>query len=308
MQRGPTYRDDHAYRFGVWARVLVLGVSIAFWGVPSLAEDGGAPSVMSLDYCADQYVLGLADRAQVKGLSRGADKAYSYYSERAKGLPRLYGTVDEVLYFKPDVIVQTWGLPARMKELAESHGIIAIEAEYGSDPDVVFRNVRRIGSSFGQEARAEELVSDYQTRLAALDALPKLSVRAAYITPSGVTSGTGTFVDEIIMMAGFQSWAASRDLKGWQTLPLEDLILDPPDLFVASFFDTNKSTQSNWSVARHGRLYQMMAERPTVDLPGRFLACNGLFLTDAAERIRSGAEALLEMQSSDLVHQAREAR
>ena len=106
-------------------------------------------------------------------------------------------------------------------------------------------------------------------------------------------------MNEILLLAGFQSWASSRGLNGWQTLPLEDLVIDPPDLFVAGFFDTNEDTQSKWSMARHGRVYQMMKERPSVELPGRLLACNGLFLPEAAERIRRDVVELLESQDGD---------
>jgi len=66
-------------------------------------------------------------------------------------------------------------------------------------------------------------------------------------------------------------------------------LIDPPDLFIASFFDTSLATQSGWSIARHNRLYQMLQDIPTIYLPGRYLSCNGLFLVDAAERIRSAA-------------------
>ena len=188
------------------------------------------------------------------------------------------------------VVIQTWGMANRMKELASASGINIIEAEYGSAPDIVYKNVNRAGVAFNQVRRAGDLVSDYRQRLKRLSNLPRTNLRAAYVTPSGFTSGVGTFVDEIIQVAGFESWAGSRDLNGWQPLPLEDLILDPPDLFIASFFDTSLSTQSSWSIARHSRLFQMLESIPTVDLPGRYLACNGLFLVDAAERIRREAE------------------
>jgi iron complex transport system substrate-binding protein len=247
---------------------------------------------MSLDYCADQYVLALADRSQITAVSRAADKDYSFFADKAADLPRHFGSVDEVLYLRPKIVVQTWGLSERMKSLAEEGGTRVVEAAYGSDPEIIFQNVITIGTSLGQQARARDLVADNRRRLERLRALPRPGLRAAYVTPSGVTAGQGTYVDEILHLAGFDSWAESRGIRGWQLLPLEDLVLDPPDVFVASFFERSEATQSYWSVARHGRLLEMMLETPTVELPGRLLACNGLFLTEAAERIRAQADLI----------------
>ncbi|MCC6788878.1 MAG: ABC transporter substrate-binding protein, partial [Hyphomonadaceae bacterium] len=42
--------------------------------------------IVSLDYCADQFVLALADREQVAALSVGARRDDSYFRDRAQGM------------------------------------------------------------------------------------------------------------------------------------------------------------------------------------------------------------------------------
>ena len=49
---------------------------------PAAAED----RIMSLDYCADQFVLALADEKQIIGVSSEARDAHSFYRERAKNI------------------------------------------------------------------------------------------------------------------------------------------------------------------------------------------------------------------------------
>lgn len=253
------------------------------------AETTNLPSLVSLDYCADQYVLALADRTQIKALSKRANEPYSFYRERAKGLPTFYSTISEVISLQPEIAVQSHSAAARMAEMAKRANVKIVKTRFGSDPEIVLENVRRIGVDLKRVDAAEELIADFSSRLEALKNLEKSSLVIAYVTPSGFTSGVGTFVDGIINAAGFRSFAALKGYKGWLTLPLEDLILDPPDMFVTSFFDTSMINQSNWSLSRHDRLLSMMEKTPTVHLPGSYLACNGLFLVDAAEMIRRKA-------------------
>ena len=281
------------YRWNsVWFRRIFfsfLTLNTAFSPSLTLSQENQKPQIVSLDYCADQYVLALADRDQIKALSMDADQLHSFYRDRAAGLTKFHSTMEEVINFHPDVAVQSWRVTARVRELVNRIGTILIVPPYGKGAETVIENTRLAGKAFAQEKRAKALIADYHTRLKKLQDAPKSRLRAAYVTPSGFTAGLGTFVDEMIGLAGFTSYAASHNLKGWQRLSLEYLVMDPPDIFIASFFDTSLATQSSWSISRHGRLYKMLKDIPTIFLPGRYLSCNSLFLVDAAERIRREA-------------------
>ena len=67
--------------------------ALAFAG-PALAAP---PTVMSLDSCADQYVLALSPRASSVGLSARADDHDSYMRASARGLPVRRATTEAVL-------------------------------------------------------------------------------------------------------------------------------------------------------------------------------------------------------------------
>ncbi|VAV92072.1 Vitamin B12 ABC transporter, substrate-binding protein BtuF [hydrothermal vent metagenome] len=280
-------KEDHIKKiFWSVAALILLPVMVR---AAEIGKEMAKPKIVSLDYCADQYVLALADRDQIMALSMDADQGHSFYRDRAQGLPKFHSSMAEIVNLKPDLAVQSWRVTARLEKIINRVGTKLIIPRFGSDPKIVIGNVRRAGESFDQATRAKALIEDYRTRLEALYSIPKSPLKAAYITPSGFTAGTGTFVDEIIRLAGLSSYAAARHIVGWQALPLEDLIMDPPDVFIASFFDTNLDSQSEWSISRHGRLYKMMEDIPTIYLPGRYLSCNGLFLVDAAERIHEEA-------------------
>ncbi|HXV73107.1 MAG TPA: ABC transporter substrate-binding protein, partial [Sphingomonadales bacterium] len=65
------------------------------------------PRVVSLDSCADQLVLALADDAQIVALSPDARGAFSYFGERAAKFPRHREEADEILLLHPDIVITT---------------------------------------------------------------------------------------------------------------------------------------------------------------------------------------------------------
>ena len=46
------------------------------------------PTLVSLDYCADQFVLALADREQILAVSKDAERRFSHLREKAAAFPR----------------------------------------------------------------------------------------------------------------------------------------------------------------------------------------------------------------------------
>lgn len=280
-------RIEHVNR-SIFAAALFL-LFIYCWPANAQVK---LPTVMSLDYCADQYVLSLADRNQIIALSAAAEDLYSYHRERARGLPKSRSSIAEVVTAGPDIAVQTYSAAARMGEITEKAGVKLLSTTYGRDVDTMFTNVSLIANAIGQNEKAAALIQEYKVRLEQILNSPRSNLTIAYVTPSGFTAGADTFVDDIIGLSGFNTYASTRNYHGWLELPLEDMIIDPPDIIITSFFDSNMNSQSRWSLSRHNYLLKMMEDKPTIHLPGALMACDGLFLIEAAEQIRAKAAEL----------------
>ena len=275
-------------------KALTIVIFIGMACLPSLSLSANqvhqnGPSVVSLDYCSDQFVLLLADRKQIIALSKTSEDIFSFYRARAKNILKTQSTIEEVLMLKPDIAIQTYSGAAHMGAMTKRSGISLIAPHYGSDPDTVYKNIELVGNALNQQARAKEFNKQYENRLKALKRATKNNFKIAYITPSGITAGVGASIDDIIKLSGFESYAAAHNLQGWQSLPLELLIIDPPDMFITGYFEKGAVTQSRWSLSRHDQIFEMMQNIPTIDLPSSFISCNGLFHVDAAERIRKKA-------------------
>jgi len=270
--------------------------AVAFIILMSNFAKAELPQAVSLDICADQYLLSLAERSQIIAVSTWADSENSYYRSRAADLNKIAGTVEEVLNIKPDVVIGSdrafMVLPA-----LKFYGIETNTPAYGHDAKILFKNLKDFGDALGRSVQAEKIIFNYKKRLQSLQSLPRSEIKIAYITPSGFTGGEGTYINDIIKLAGFSSYAQDRQITGWQPISLEQFLLSPPDLIVSSFFDDNEVHVSHWSLTRHPKINQVMNQIPTISIPGDLISCGGLFSIEIAEYINEFSAKILKDQA-----------
>ena len=273
-------------------RLILFGV---FTSITAHADDNKTlPSVASLDYCADQYILALANDHQIKALSPEARMSHSFYRVRAMDKPLFKATTEDVLLLKPDMVLRSWNGTPQTLNMIKEHGIPVHTVTYGEDINSFFNTMLTFGTLLNQTARAQALVEDYRKRLSNLKNAPKLNLTATYITSFGFTAGTDTYINEIIELAGLKTTAQTAGIKQWQALPLEQFLINPPDVIIGGFFDAEDPTPSNWSFMRHPQFAKKFEDIPTIMVSGGLLSCGGTFLIDAAEYIRAKAGEIID--------------
>lgn len=303
--RGPYHRlravPAGIRRFAATSLAAVSGLLMAggIAPLPATAQE----RVLSLDYCADQYVMALADGENILAVSPAAASEYSYLADRADGLAALRPTGEQVLLADPDLVIRQWGGGYNAAAYLDRFGIPVAQVSFGTTVDSVRENLRRIADALGAWPRAEALIADMDRRLARVRA--GHAPRAArpyglYVTPGGVTSGAGTFVHTMMEAAGVRNIMAVDGKTGWRGINLEALALRPPDLIIGAFFDLKSNHVNHWSIARHSFLKDMMATTPTVFIPGAQVACSGWFFADAVESIHRAARTIQTMQHPTL--------
>lgn len=262
---------------------------------PLMAED----RIISLDYCADQFVLALADEKQIIGVSSEARDAHSFYRERANNIPRFRADIDQILTQRPSLVVRSWAGDRRLLTLLERLEIQVITIEHAQDMKAIQSNVLRLAKAIGQESRGNAMIADAEMRMARLKALPAYGESAIYLTPGAFTTGAGTFVSKVMALAGIGNSFANKGYTGWFPIPMERLVQSPPSLIVTSFYDSHASVQNHWGIARHDYIRKMLDKTPTVDVPGSMMACSGLFIVDAAEHLRRQMDKLPSTEEAE---------
>ncbi|MGB3710400.1 MAG: ABC transporter substrate-binding protein [Erythrobacter sp.] len=255
-------------------------------GPERLAE--GPRRIVSLDYCADQYVLKFADREDILALSPESQRGYSYMRTEAVGLPQVRPRTADVLTLQPDLVVRSYGGGPGVESFMETAGVDVVTVSAPDTIEGARAEVLRMGAALGRPAKARALVAEMDRRLAALADRKGAPITTLYMTPGGVTAGEGTLINELIAAAGLENF---QDRPGWSALPLERLAYERPDLVAASFFEDEAGYVHNWSAARHPVAQAQLRELPVVSLEGAWTACGGWFLLDAVEALATAAEA-----------------
>ncbi|AFX99206.1 hypothetical protein A1OE_1027 [Candidatus Endolissoclinum faulkneri L2] len=244
------------------------------------------PTVVSLDYCSDQYVLELADRMQIRGISQQAQEPFSYHRNRATGLPIIKPIAEAILATDPEIVVHSWAGNQYLTSILARVGIKIINISNCCDYQTIFSNFIKVAEALDQPVSS--IIRDQKSLIFTLKSQPKLNMSALYITPSGTTGGIGTEIDAMIKLAGLKNMAVDLGYFGWRTISLEQIITNPPDIYIVSFFnDVQEVSHSYWSSAGNPYISRLIGKIRTVSIPSRFLSCNGMFSVKAAEYLRA---------------------
>jgi len=235
--------------------------------------------IVSLDFCADQYVLKLANHENILALSPEAVMDHSYMRAEASGLPTVRPLAEDAIALQPDLIVRSYGGGPNAQRFFEAAGVPVLTVGWAGDFAAIKSVTQQVADGLGERERGADLVAEIETRLAAL---PETTTKQSllYMTPTGVTTGPGSLIHQLITAAGLENY---EPRAGWHSLPLERLANQTPDLVATSFFDTEALAQDRWSAARHPIARQQTANSKPVNLPGAWTACGAWFALDALE-------------------------
>jgi len=237
--------------------------------------------IVSLDYCADQFVLARADREQSAALSVGARRDDSYFRDRAGGIRQTRDTIEEVLALRPDLVIRAWGGPWDAEQVYARFHVPVLQVGDAPDFTAARADLMDAAQTLGHADRGAAIARDLDTRLARLSA-HRTNAPVMYLSAGGAVAGSGTMMDAMINAAGGRN---VRTEASWQMLPLERMVQTPPALIALGFFDTGREQVNAWSPSHHPALRRALANARTVRLPPASIACEAWYAVDAAEAI-----------------------
>lgn len=281
MGRMSTWLED-AWRT-CWRCATLSAVGLAALSgcvQPSETSEQSPRRIVSLDYCADQYLLRFAERQDILALSIDARKSFSYMRKEATGLPQVRPRAADVLALEPDLVIRSYGGGPNISSFLERAGVPVVQIGYPGTIADVREEALRIGSELGQPEEAETLVANMDRRLAQI---AKGETRETlYTTPAGVAAGEGTMVDDLIKTAGLANF---QTRAGWNPIPLERLAYERPEQIALGFADSNRDRIDTWSAARHPIAQAQLRDLHVIPIEGAWTACGGWFLLDAVEAL-----------------------
>ena len=237
---------------------------------------GAAPAprphrIVSLNLCADQYLLALADRDQIAALTQFArDPQMSAAAPQAASLRVSRGSAEDVLALRPDLIIASPGRRRETMAQLSGRGIATLDLSPAESYAEIVAQVRAVAGAIGHPDRGERLIARMD---AALASIPRNSGRgrtAAYYQRRGYLTGTGTLVDELMHRVGLRNLAAQLGKPVLARVSLEELALARPDYLMVETA-TERVTDQGTELLHH----TLLGAIPRLRVPQAWTVCGG---------------------------------
>ncbi|MET0294847.1 MAG: ABC transporter substrate-binding protein [Phenylobacterium sp.] len=274
-------------------RTAIAGLAAAAIASPALAA-GPPRRIVSLNACLDTVLVRVADRGQIAALSHYArDPHGSTIVDIARTLPFTYETAEEVVSLRPDLVISS-----AHSSLATRNALkrLGVRQERFSVPDTLaesYAQIREVAALAGHPERGEALIARIETALRA--ARPRAGqprLTAAIFEPHGLTAGGGTLVGEMMDRCGFENVASRYGLKKWGNIPLERLIVDPPQVLLAGETSPGAPTWAE-RIVEHPALRRVSNRMHRAVFPTRLLYCGGPVLIHTVAALAKAREDAL---------------
>lgn len=267
-----------------WSAAIaaLLAAGAAGWALtkPATAPARPPQRIVSINLCADQLVLALADRGQIAGLTRNAASTeMSGEAARARGLHILGNSAEEILALDPDLIV---GMPASRSapmRMLRDKPYRTLDLETAETLDAIYASIRQTAIAVGHPARGEALIAKMEADLARLPKAGSGKV-AAYYQRRGYMTGTGTLIDDLMTRMGLVNLAAKLGKPPLSQVSLEEMVAARPDYLIVESA-TDKVMDQGTEMLHHPALRDI----PRISIPQAWTVCGSPAYVLAARAI-----------------------
>ena len=258
----------------------------------TITLEGPAQAIISLAPSNTELLYGVGAGEQVI-----AREDFSNFPEAALELPSIGNTQEQnleiIVSLEPDLVLAADINAPEQIAAIEELGITIFKISNPTDLDGLYENMRIVATLTGHEEETEDWIETAKARVTAVEE----TIAQAETTPtvfyeldatdptSPWTSGSGTFIDTLITMAGGQNIAGGME-AAWAKYSQEELIIQDPQIILLG--------DAMW-----GFTPQMVAERPgweelTAVVNAQVLPFNDDLVSRPGPRLIDGLEALAQ--------------
>lgn len=272
---------------------LGTALVVASLALAATPAAGARPErIVSLNMCTDELVLRLADPAAIASVTwLSQDPRNANMAEAARRYPANHGLVEELLAFRPDLVIA--GSFTTRNTVALLKRVGAPVREFGVPRDLagVTAQIAEMAALLGEPARGEALIGEIEARLALLaQRIGKERPKALVLRPNGFTVGRGSLVDEILTRAGFVNLAAELGIDNYGQIALETVALGEADILILNTSEGGPPSLAH-EILNHPLIGRLGDRLRLVTLPSRLWTCAGPAVIDAIEMLIDAAAA-----------------
>lgn len=268
------------------AALHVLAVLAVVWA-------GGASAhsqphrIVSVNLCADELLLRLADRADIASVTwMAGDRLGSNVADLAMAITQNHGLAEEIIPLQPDLVIAGRYTTRTAVGMLKRVAAPVVELDLPRSVDDVKAQILHVAELVGHRARGDTMVRAMDDRLAEIG--PSRFGRrptALMLNPSGFTVGAGSLVDDVLTRAGLDNIANRRDLGQYSVVPLDVLVQSDVEVLIVSASDA-AGTSFATQLLKHPVITQLASSRKVVRLQSRLWNCGGPQVIDAIAQLR----------------------
>ncbi|MET0429811.1 MAG: ABC transporter substrate-binding protein [Microvirga sp.] len=275
-------------------RPLALGLAAGLFAGCAALLPGGAVAgeprrIVSLNLCADQMLLALADRDQIGSLSPlAADPGLSYLAGRVGALPVNGGKGEAILFGGADLVLTgTFGQQARTA-LLRRQGLAVVALDPWRSLADGRRQVRMLAARLGHPERGEALVGAIDDALArSRDIVPEVAPRPVSVLTyyrRGYVPASESLTGELLRHMGFRLHQEDLSLSRGGLARLEAIVMNPPD-FLLLDEAAERAVDNGSALLVHPALAAAVPPGRRLSIPGNLTICGGPSLPAAIDAL-----------------------
>jgi iron complex transport system substrate-binding protein len=254
---------------------------IALAGLTLFFSTGMAPAqekphrVVSLNLCADQLLLELADREQIASLSPlVTDRSISFLADKAIGLPVNQGTSESILFSGADLVLGGSFGQQNLTALLRKQGLEVLPLRPWESLEQGREEIRLVARRVGHPERGEELIAKINAALERTKAIvpQKRSILTYY--RRGWVPASNSLMGEILQHMGFTQHQNTLGLDDGGAARLENIIASPPDYMLVED-DAGQVVDNGSALLVHPALAEVAPPERRLTMPGKLAICGG---------------------------------
>jgi iron complex transport system substrate-binding protein len=259
-----------------WPSLLLLASCSTGPAIP-------ANSIVSNNPCIDAILAEIATPGQI-----GAVSIYSQNPESASApldwarrLPALGISAEEIIAAKPRLVLTGNLASSGTNAALAKAGVKTLAFGVPATVEESVAQVRQVAAVINRAEAGEKMVRRIETAVSR----PANPIRSAIIWQNGgFVAGKGTLQDDLLRRAGYRNASDTYGLRQWDILPLETLILTPPDVIFMPF--SAKGDDARALAARHRMLAHLKGKTRAAHFPDKLLFCGGPTIIKVMEAIK----------------------
>lgn len=254
--------------------IMLICIALSLGG--GAAEAQQKPQrVVSLNLCADEMLLTLADRVQIASLSYLVrDSSISFMSDQAQPVPINDGRAETLLFNKPDLVLT--GAHSRQSQAAllKAQGFEVLTLSPWSNIAEGRRQIRMLAQSLGHPERGEMLIAKIDAALERTRMIVRQRPSILIYHRGGWISPVDTMTNELLLHMGFKLHQDALGLPHGGMARFEAIVTTPPDYLLVDG-SAGHALDNGTALFAHPALANAVPVERRLVLPQKLTICGG---------------------------------